>query len=72
MVAECSEGFLPLLATNTPYKYFDFLSYVPAKATQHFKSKNISYDSKYNRVALYNTCKDFSETEGATFLLDTF
>lgn len=55
-VAECSHGFLPKLTSSTPYKYFDLLSYVPAKATKHFKSKNISYSSFYNRIVLYTTC----------------
>ena len=72
MVAECEHGFLPLLPNQQPYKYFDLFSYVPAKATQHFKSKNVSYYSIYNRVTLFNTCKDFGETEGAYFLQDTF
>ena len=66
---ECNPGFLPGLNNiyDQNFRYFTTYSYLPAKDTQHFKAKTLSYKSKYNRIPLYDTCLSIEVYEGLAF-----
>lgn len=67
--AECAATFLPKYQSvvEDNFKYYDNYSYLPAKNTQHFKAKTLSYKSVYNRVPLYDNCLEIENIEGMVF-----
>ena len=64
---KCNDGYWPLVtyenrmlpATYAKYETYD---YIPAFEAGHFKTKSVSFDNSYNRVTLFESCKQVDAT----------